>query len=162
MRASTIFNALTAFAVLAFMLPHVAQAGDGEIAFSGRVAGGSVTVKQADLLAMEQTAFETDNPWTGGVTAFSGPTIESVLNAVKADGQTLKATALDDYSVSIPVNFLIQNKAIFAVSMNGKTLPLTEDFGPAWIMVNWDAHPDVNKEEFHAYGIWSLKSVTVE
>ena len=73
----------------------------------------------ARLEALPQKTFSTQTPWSGKPTQFSGPLLRDVLAAVRAQGTRLKAIALNDYKVSIPVADSQKYDVLLALRMNG-------------------------------------------
>ncbi len=78
------------------------------VTVSGRISRtngeGVAEFDRAMLEAMPATTIETVTPWTDAVTKFEGPLASDLMKRVGATGSRVKATAVNDYSVEIPVS----------------------------------------------------------
>jgi hypothetical protein len=66
--------------------------------------GDKAVFDLAMIEALPQKTFTTMTPWEKAPVKFSGPLLRDVLAAVKARGNTLKAVALNDYKITIPLD----------------------------------------------------------
>ena len=93
---------------------------------SGRIdranAKGVAEFDRAMLEAMPFTTIETMTPWTDGVARFEGPLARDLMTLVGARGSRLLATALNDYTVEIPMEDFENYPVILAMKMNGEVL----------------------------------------
>ena len=78
------------------------------------------------LDAMEQVEFSTTTIWTEGIVRFSGVPLMHLLDSLKAEGRTLRMSALNDYSVEMQTSELENDAPIVATRINGQTLPVRE------------------------------------
>ena len=118
---------------------------------------------QLDLEAIKglgTVRFETSTPWTDGKVVFEAVPGDRLLPVLGTGGSVVHATALDDYSVEIPLDDFKSGKAHIAYSMNGEPLPEGQ-FGPYWIVYRYDSDPALADEAHQARSIWQLKSLTV-
>ena len=111
-----------------------------------------------DLGAVSLT---TSTKWTEGTNTFEGIPVSRVLEAVGAQGTTVVASALDDYSSEIPISDFNKYQVILAYSMDGTRLS-RRDKGPLWIMYPWDDHPELYKQDKILHAVWQLKRLTVK
>ncbi|MGH6961924.1 MAG: molybdopterin-dependent oxidoreductase [Dongiaceae bacterium] len=128
------------------------------------VAGAGQMATQLDIEAVKQLGavnFETTTPWTEGRVTFDAVPGDKLLAVIGGDGKTVQATALDGYSVDIPIEDFKTGKAHIAYQMNGAPLP-ADQFGPFWIVYQYDSDPALADEAHQARSIWRLKSLTVE
>lgn len=107
------------------------------------------------------TTIRTDTPWTDGVIVFEGVLLRDLLASVKSSGQELIATALNDYSVTIPIEDIVQNDVIVAYKQNGKLMSI-RDKGPLWIIYPWRDKPKLKSELNLARSIWQIDSIHVD
>ncbi|HMR31700.1 MAG TPA: hypothetical protein PKA13_09075 [Geminicoccaceae bacterium] len=117
---------------------------------------------QLDLEAIKglgSVTFETSTPWTDGKVVFDAVPGDK-LAALLGSGTTVRATAIDEYSVDIPLSDFTSGKAHIAYAMNGEALP-EDQFGPFWIVYRYDSDPQLADEAHQARSIWQLKSLTV-
>ncbi len=105
-------------------------------------------------------AINTETPWTNGVMEFEGVLVRDILDFVKADGEFVKAIALDDYVVDIPIQDFLEHDVIVATRIKGKPMKVREN-GPLWIIYPWDDNPDLRRPHFYSNSIWQLKSLMV-
>jgi hypothetical protein len=121
-------------------------------------AGHAFTID--DLQALPQETISTDFPKGGAMVEFTGPTLESLLEAAGATGDTITVQAIDGYSVTVPKAELVGNGGILALALNGEPLALG-GMGPAMV-----AFPRATRENLadmpDDWWIWQLFHVKVE
>ncbi len=128
------------------------------------VTGAGVTPRQFDLEAVRQLGgvnLETTTPWTEGKVTFEAVPGDKLLAIIGDKGKVVRATALDGYSVEIPIEDFKSGNAHIAYRMNGAPLP-DDQFGPFWIVYPYDSDPALADEAHQARSIWQLKSLAVE
>jgi hypothetical protein len=129
---------------------------------SGRIKN----TNQGEVAAFERAMLEslgveklvTDTPWSEGPVEFEGIPGDRLLEALGAESGTVLATALNDYSVEIPVADFNDNGLFFALKMNGKTLRV-RDKGPIWVLYPFSDRPEINSDLFYNRSIWQLKQL---
>ena len=114
---------------------------------------------RAMLEALGMQSFETTTVWTEGPQVFEGPTVQALLDAVGAEGTVLRAVAVNDYAVEIPVDDELETP-ILALKRNGEDMPL-RDKGPIWIVYPYDSDPDLRTSVIHARSIWQLERIDI-
>jgi len=89
------------------------------------------------LMALGPKQITTATPWTSGTVNFVGIPVKALLDAVKASGETLSVTALNDYTASMPIDVLTDANAIlvFARDILANILSGLEDI---WVSYNVD------------------------
>lgn len=112
------------------------------------------------LLALEQVKLSVSTPWTDGEVRFAGPRLRDVLRLVGASGRTLKAVALNDYAVDIPMSDAENYPVILALRMNGKRLRV-RDKGPLWVIYPWGDFAELRTQTVYARSIWQLRELKV-
>lgn len=112
------------------------------------------------LEAIGTESFETSTIWTDGLQRFTGVPLHTLLAAVGAEGQTLRAIALNDYAVEIPVSDAREGGPIVAFLHNDAPMSVREK-GPLWIVYPYDARAAYQAEEIYARSIWQLVSIEV-
>ncbi|MEP4196452.1 MAG: molybdopterin-dependent oxidoreductase [Aliishimia sp.] len=125
------------------------QNGDGEAAFD-----------RAMLESLDWREIETYTSFTKGKQTFAGPTLASLIEAVKASGDTVRATAINDYAVEFPVSDAAEHDVILAMDHNGRPMRV-RDKGPIWIVypLGEDAS---NQMTFDAQMIWQLDRIFIK
>ena len=107
-----------------------------------------------------QIEFSTTTIWTDHRDKFSGVSLKALLAGMGARGKTLMMTALNDYSVSMPLDELKDSAPIVATRMNGNEMSVREK-GPFWIVYPYDSSDKYRNEVTYARSIWQLKSLKV-
>lgn len=160
--------AISAFLLLAVGQPATAEiaAPQGEVILT--VSGAIDDTNSAEgaqfdmemLQAMPASGFDTTTTWTVGTTRFDGVPLKALLDAVGAKGTSVTATALNNYSVEIPLDVLEEQVPIVAYHINGETFS-RRDKGPLWIVFPYDAGPAYQTELVYGWSIWQLSGLTV-
>lgn len=96
-----------------------------------------------------------------GAQRFEGFLLRDLLGGLGAKGLTIRASALNDYSVDIPLADIEKFDVIVAHSMNGSPLSL-RDKGPLWIVYPRDQHPELQDIRYDYRWVWQLKALEVE
>ena len=115
---------------------------------------------RAMLKALGAVTVETSTIWTEGVQTFVGVALDDLLAAVGAEGSALRATAINDYSVEIPVSDAVEGGPIVAYLRNGEPMSVREK-GPLWIIYPFDSSPGYQSEVIYSRSIWQLERIEV-
>lgn len=121
-------------------------------------ATAEIAVDRDWLETLPQTEFETSTIWTEGTQRFTGVSLDILLDAAEMTGGVIKATALNDYSVEIPVSDAISGGPIVAHRLNGETMS-ARDKGPLWIVYPYDARVEYQTEVIYSRSIWQLSRI---
>ncbi|MEX0282973.1 MAG: molybdopterin-dependent oxidoreductase [Paracoccaceae bacterium] len=113
------------------------------------------------LAALETVTFETSTIWTEGVQSFTGVELDDLLAVVGAEGGTLKAYAVNDYVVEIPVSDAVDGGPIVAFLHNGEQMSLRNK-GPLWIVYPYDSKTEYQSELIYSRSIWQLNRIEVQ
>lgn len=157
-----------AFAIAGAMLPAAASGFAGGptgapiLSISGNIGATTTKELQIDIAMLEslpKTTIKTSTPWTEGVASFEGVKLRDLLDAAQAKGANLKAVALNDYAVELPVSDA-ELGAIVAFRLNGAEMSI-RDKGPLWIVYPFDDRPELKSETIYSRCIWQLKSLIV-
>jgi len=132
---------------------------DGNVSLTN--AADSARFDMAMLKRIKTNTIKTETPWTEGIQTFEGPLLSDVLKAAGATGTSIRATAINDYAVSIPVSDIDKYSVILAHTLNGKAMPVREK-GPLWIVYPWADNPGIRKETYYAKSIWQVKKLTIQ
>jgi hypothetical protein len=122
---------------------------------------GQAAYDMAMLQALPQHAFRTRTPWQKEPIHFSGPLLRDVLAQLGADGSRIKATALNDYQVEIPVTDAQRFDVIVALRMNGEPMSVRSR-GPLFIVYPFDSSSELRSVRFYERSIWQLRSLHIE
>ena len=130
---------------------------------TGRIAGpGGATTIDYTMAELERLGFETvvtTTPWTDGPVTFEGVPATALMAAVGASGQTVRASALNDYVADIPVSDFARHQVLFAVRANGAPMQV-RDKGPIWIIYP-DYAADHARPIVRDRMVWQLRRLDV-
>lgn len=118
------------------------------------------TFDSAMLRELNWQEIKTYTPFTKGVQRFAGPTLASLLEEIGVDAGTLQATALDDYTISIPVSDLETHDILLAMEHNGAPMRVRNK-GPIWVIYPAGS-PDEIGDRHSSHMIWQLTSIRVD
>lgn len=131
---------------------------------TGQVEGGqSPGQAQFDmpmLAALPQRSFQTRTPWYKEPRKFTGPLMRDVLAAAGAKGTTLRAVALNEYRVDIPLEDAMRFDMIIARLLDDEPM-LVRDKGPLFIVYPFDSVEGLNTSIYHGRSAWQLKAIEV-
>jgi hypothetical protein len=145
--------------------PLAAPAGEPLLTISGKIArtnkDGEAVFDRAMLEALGTVTIDTANPWVKGVAHYEGVPVSRVLKAVGAQGSTLVAKALDNYTGEIPMADFADERVILALKENGAYLT-PRNKGPLFIVYPFDTHPEFRTELYFSRSIWQLNRIEVK
>lgn len=121
----------------------------------------SDNIAQLDLgliEALDKTTIETTTIWTEGLQVFEGVSLAALVEELGIGGTTLRATAINDYAVEIPLDDAVEGGPIVAYKLNGKVMTL-RDKGPLWIVYPYDADAAYRTEVIYSRSIWQLDRI---
>lgn len=156
------FRVLTT--VLALMLTlgfgtTSAQADEVLLTING-ASGNPIKLTRAEIEALPATSFETSTIWTEGKQRFTGVALKDLLSELELSGTTIRAKALNDYSIEIPATDAIAGGPIIAYFLNDQQMSV-RDKGPLWIVFPYDSDVRYQTEVFYSRSIWQLDRVDV-
>jgi hypothetical protein len=112
----------------------------------------------AMLEKLPQRSFETKTPWYPTPHRFTGVPLQELLAAVGARGKTVKAIALNDYRVDIPVDDAIRHEPMIAYLLDDKPM-LVRDKGPLVVIYPFDARPELRTAVNYSRAAWQVKAL---
>lgn len=127
---------------------------------TGTDAADPVRFDRAGLEALGFETIETTTIWSEGVQTFEGVSLKSILDELGVTEGTLLATAINDYTVEIPVLDAVENGPIIAVMLNGDDMSIREK-GPLWVVYPYDSSADYRSEVVYSRSIWQLDRIEV-
>lgn len=107
------------------------------------------------------TGFETSTIWTEGVSVYEGVLLSTLLAHVGAEGTTLHAVALNDYTVFFPLSEAHDDGPILAFRRDGAAMPV-RDKGPLWLIYPYDDNPAYRSERIYTRSVWQLDRLRVD
>ena len=112
------------------------------------------------LAALPQHTFSTKSPWYPEAHKFTGPLLRDVLAAVDAQGKQLRAVALNDYKVDLPVGDALKFNLVLARLLDDKPMSVREK-GPLFLLYPFDADEMLRNERYYSRSAWQLKAIDV-
>ena len=168
MRLSALAFALLMALLVLFVPPLALAAGESDslLVVTGRIAAaaasdGGASFDRQELEALPQHQTRTSTAWTDGVSTFEGPLLCDVLKSVGAEGTMLRAKAINDYAVDIPIEDCERYPVILALKRDGQALS-RRDMGPIWIVYPRDDYPELQLETINARWVWQLIELEVK
>lgn len=123
--------------------------------------GDKAVFDVAMLEALPQKTFTTMTPWEKAPVKFTGPLLRDVLAAVKAQGQTLRAVALNDYKITIPLEDTTKFDMVLAHRMNDQPIPVRTK-GPLFVVYPFDSNPALQNTVYYERSIWQLGGLEID
>ena len=130
------------------------------LTITGNGIAEPITLDKAALESMGEQSFETTTIWTEGVQSFTGVSLVALLQSLGVSEGVLLASAINDYTVEIPVSDAVENGPIIAYERNGKDMSI-RDKGPLWVVYPYDANIDYQTEVVYSRSIWQLDRIEV-
>jgi hypothetical protein len=121
---------------------------------------GIALLDAAMIDALPQRTLVTKTPWHEGTMQFTGPLLSDVLALVGAKGEKIKATALNDFSATIPMADMKDHDVVLAHSIDGKRLAV-RDKGPLFIIYPFDQKAQLRSSVYYARSVWQLHQLNV-
>ena len=165
-RASKILTAFVLCAPLAYAQePLPAPKGPPILLVSGNIevtnSERGAEFDREMLAALGVTTIETTTSWTDGVQVFEGVLARTVLDRVGASGETVVATALNDFVSPVPMSEIRKYNVLLAMTMNGKQMAVS-DKGPIWIVYPRNDHRELQDSKYNDRWVWQLRELRVE
>ena len=139
-----------------------APAGDVILTLRGRIATGNMEdgarFDLAMLDALPEGRFAGETPWTQGRNVFTGPLMSAVVEAAGAVGDSMRVTALNDYSADIPLADIRAYRVILASRRDGAVMSV-RDKGPLWVMYPMDTNPALRNETIYTRSVWQVSAI---
>nr|WP_299031618.1 molybdopterin-dependent oxidoreductase [uncultured Sulfitobacter sp.] len=153
---------ITCLSAPAWAQDMAAPTGDVMLTVTGNLEqtnGEGAALLDLDLLqALEQTTIETSTIWTEGKQTFEGVSLAVLVQALGITGETLRATAINDYTVEVPLTDAVEGGPIVAYRLNGETMSV-RDKGPLWLVYPYDDNSDYRTEVIYSRSIWQLDRI---
>jgi hypothetical protein len=122
---------------------------------------GTALLDDAMLEALPRHTLETSTVVTDGVKRFDGFLMRDLLEFVGADGKTVTASALNDYTIDIPMEDFVRYDVLVATHMDGERLQ-PSDKGPFWIVYPRDGHSDLQDIRYDYRWVWQLIQLKIK
>lgn len=114
----------------------------------------------AMLEKLEQRTTTATTPWFEGAHDFTGPLASAILEAVGAQGQTMRVVALNDYSADLPIQDTRDFPIVFATHFDGQIMSV-RDKGPLFLIYPFDEYPELFNEVYFGRSVWQIDGIEV-
>jgi hypothetical protein len=135
------------------------------LSISGKVAAtnmdGKALFDMPMLRALPQHTFTTETAWDKRPVKFAGPRLRDVLRLVKGSGTEIRAIAINDYAVSVPVSDADKFELIVATTMNDRDIPARTK-GPLFLVYPFSSDPVLKDKVYQDRSIWQLKGIEIK
>ena len=112
------------------------------------------------LDALGTKSFSTSTPWTDGVSTWEGVPLAVLMDAVGATGTTVRATALNDYVVDLPLQGMVEDGGILAMRRDGKPMPINNK-GPLFILYPFDGSDRLQQQSVYMRCAWQIARLDI-
>ena len=141
-----------------------APAGRVILTVSGRIAvtneADTARFDRAMLEGLGLASFTTVTPWYDGPVTFEGVPMAKLLQRLGAQGETVRAIALNDYSTEIPIADFAQHGVLLALKRDGNYLTV-RDKGPLFIVYPYDSDPALKSPRYYGRSAWQVARLVV-
>ena len=120
--------------------------------------GESASFDLALLEMLPRTTFSTKTPWYSTPRKFTGVLFRDLLEAIGSQATSVRAIALNDYRVDIPVDELVKNGAMIAWLLDDQTMPVREK-GPLVIMFPFSERAELRTAVHYSRAVWQLRKL---
>ena len=114
-----------------------------------------------DMMAFDPVTFSTKTIWSHGTQEFEGVRLKDVLDSIEISDGKMRAVAVDDYAVDIPVSDAVKDGPIIAYLHNGAQMSRRSK-GPLRIVYPYDSHKKYQTETVYSRSIWQLNRLFVK
>lgn len=142
---------------LSGILSSIPAAQASEVLLTVQAAGDAAPVELdlEALSAMTQVEFDTTTPWTDGKHHFTGVPLKEVLASAGITEGTVRAVALNNYAVDLPVAELDDKAPVIAYHLDGQPFGIRQK-GPLWIIYPFDQDTRYQTETAYGRSVWQL------
>lgn len=122
---------------------------------------GVARFDRAMLENLEQATITATTPWFDDVHDFSGPLGAALMEAVGAQGDTLRVIALNDYAATVPTADLRDLGVVLATHLDAQIMSV-RDKGPLFLIYPFDDNPDLFDETYFGRSVWQIARIDVQ
>ena len=158
--AAILMSIFIAFTTTASAQSSASLNSDAVLTVTGAVNQDPTVFDLEMLMALDATVIETTTIWTEDVQVFQGVALAVLMETLDVTQGTLLATAINDYTVEIPVSDAVAGGPIIAYMMNGSSMSV-RDKGPLWVVYPYDSSAEYRSEVTYSRSIWQLDRIEV-
>jgi len=130
----------------------------GKLRHSNR--SGQAVLDMPMIERLPQVSYSVRTPWYTSPRKFTGPLLRDLLGLVGAQGQMLRAVALNDYQADLPVEDAVRYDVLLARLLDDRPMPV-RDKGPLLIIYPFDQHATLRTSVYYSRCVWQLKAIEV-
>lgn len=134
------------------------------LTITGKIAntndGDTAVFDRPMLEAIGTDGFKTVTPWYGEEVRFEGVRMDALMRHVGATGESVLATALNDFSTELPVSDFSRYGVLLALKRDGNYMPV-RDKGPLFIVYPYDSSPELKAQKFFSRSAWQVTKLLV-
>jgi hypothetical protein len=116
---------------------------------------------RAMLEALPSGTITTANHVVSPSVEYKGPILSALLEAVGAQGKTVRVIALDDYSSELSYDDIKKYGVLLATHEGGRQMTL-DDRGPLFVVFPFDEHKELRQDLYYSKSVWQVMSIEVE
>jgi hypothetical protein len=152
--------------VLSLLLPAMAPAAERTVLKLYTVGATTPTrsFTLAQLKMLPAATIETDLPESlqiRGHHVWTGVPLEAVAGLLGGDAVTLRLTALNDYSITIPLDDIRTYKPVLAYNRDGQDITI-RDKGPLIVIYPFGRYPQLEQQVYLNRTIWQVGEIRAE
>jgi hypothetical protein len=116
-----------------------------------------INLSYEDMLEFTPVEHTMSNRWIEKTTTYTGVKLSGILEKYKITNEWLQMTALDGYSIKVPI--VDAGKGAFiAYLIDGKQIKI-RDKGPLWLLYPFSENRALDIELYQNRSIWQLKEI---
>jgi hypothetical protein len=112
------------------------------------------------LEALGTSSFTTATPWYDRPVTFEGVPMAKLMEVVRATGDTVVCTALNDYETRLPISDFTTFNVLLAMKRDGEYMPV-RDKGPLFIVYPYDSNPALRNQRYYGRSAWQLSRIVI-
>lgn len=153
---------IAVFALAAMSMAGASNAQDTMLTLTNSKTGAELLLTEEGFMALDQVTMNTTNEFVDDITAFTGPLARDVVALLEGKaGDMVVLTAVNDYSIEVPVSDFFEYDVVFAHSADDTRLS-ARDRGPIWVVYPMSDNPELRDPTFNARLIWQLVRVEIK
>ena len=156
----SIFSAALLMAIATFPAISNAEESNEDVLLTVTVNGAVTEYCMDELSELTPTTFTTTTIWTEGEQTFTGVSLHDFMEHLETQATALRAMAINDYSIEIPISDAAPDGPIIAYMRNDEPMTV-RDKGPLWIVYPYDSDPKFRSEEIYFRSIWQLDRIEI-
>ena len=134
------------------------------LTISGKITntndGEAAVFDRPMLEAIGMGAIETTTPWYNGAVRFEGVRMDALMQHVGATGESVTATALNDFSTDIPISDFSRFGVLLAIKRDGIYMPV-RDKGPLFIVYPYDSSSELRSQKYYSRSAWQVSRLVL-